>query len=111
MFKIKYRYKTGNSFHTYIEKDILEFDFEDIKYAQESLQRIKEHYEWYYSKHNSFRNEKKKPKWLKKDLEYDQCINIRINEDTEIQFWTPWCGYFEKLLEAEIIVDNKISFE
>ena len=39
-------------------------------------------------------------------------INLRITEDDEVQFWAPWCGYFETLYEAEIIPrDSDMRFE
>lgn len=41
-YKIKYFYKTGNSFHTEDKEDVLEFDWENIELAKEALKRINE---------------------------------------------------------------------
>ena len=44
---------------------------------------------------------------------YDDYSYIKLKADTGsfAQFSPPWCGYFEKLYDAEIITEeNKISF-
>jgi len=117
MYRIKYDYRTGDSFGSEDCTDLLEFEWEDYKYAKESLNRIKEHYEWYKSKDSYFKDEKPKPEWHKVKLPDDMkdhehyLINLRINDTEEVQFWCPWCGYFESLYGAEIVTDDKFSID
>jgi len=115
MFKIRYRYQTGDSFHRYDLEEILEYEWEDIQYARESLQRIKEHYLWYESKHKWYSADTVlKPKWHNvktedKWMPEESLINLRIDKENEVQFWPPWCGYFETLYNAEIILDERVE--
>ncbi len=117
-YKIKYFYQTGDSFHTEEREDILEFDWDDLDMAKESLKRIEEHYKWYQSKESYFGRKKEieKPKWHNVKYEHndEHCLmNIRMDNEKEVQFWPPWCGYFESLHSAEIITedsDMKIEF-
>ena len=118
MYKIKYLYRTGNSFGSEDCEDILEYEWEDYKFAKESLQRIKEHYEWYESIEDHFGGSKQIPKWHNVSMpekwmedQKHHIINLRINETDEVQFWCPWCGYFEHLYGAEIITDDKITID
>lgn len=123
MYKIKYHYQTGNSFGSEEREDILEYEWKDLDVAKECLKRIKEHYRWYQSHENrySFRNEEVvKPAWhnidmgkrmIKSDEHY--LMNMPMDNGNEIQFWPPWCGYFEHLYGAEIIIegDTDMRFE
>lgn len=118
-YKIKYNYQTGDSFHTETCEEVLEFDWEDLDIAKEGLKRINEHYKWYSSKNSySFnKNEVSKPEWhnVNTDLVSQEhyLMNIRMDNGKEVQFWPPWCGYFETLYGAEIIIedsDMKIEF-
>ena len=113
MYQIKYDYKTGNSFHTETREDLLEYEWEDLKVAKEALKRIREHYEWYQGIENVWSDEVEKPEWhnikpdsVSKDMEH--ClINIPMDNGEEVQFWAPWCGYFETLYGAEIVIGGK----
>ena len=107
MYKIKYCYQTGDSFSNEDCESILEYEFESLEFAKESLKRIKQHYEWYTEKNDCYRenpkDKVKKPSWYTADTGeygYDACINIRLNETTEVIFSCPWCGYFERLYGA-----------
>ena len=46
-YKIKYSYRTGDSFNTSEGEDTLEYVWTDLDVAKEALKRIKEHYKWY----------------------------------------------------------------
>ena len=43
-YKIKYNFKTGNSFGSHTEEDILELSFQNYDVALANLKRIEEHY-------------------------------------------------------------------
>lgn len=48
MYRIKYNYDTGDSFHNeYGLEDYLELEFQSLLIAEENLERIREHYEMY----------------------------------------------------------------
>lgn len=110
MYKIKFFYKTGDSFITEMLEDTLEFEWEKLDVVKECLKRIKEHYLWYKSI-ESYRKDKPldKPKWH--NVNYDHksmehhVINIPLDNGKDVQFIPPWCGYFEKLFSIEIILD------
>jgi len=109
-YKIKYEYKTGNSFGSHDEESILEYDWEDLEIAKESLRRIKEHYKWYeHMESPRWGDEVPEPKWFNVN-ERDKyirhhLINLPMDNGKEVQFYAPWCGYFETLYGARIIVD------
>ena len=108
MYKIKYNYQTGDSFSNSDCEDVLEFEWKDLDIAKECLKRIKEHYEWYTSIEGYQKNKVAKPKWHNvtggDTLSGEHhLINIPMDNGNEVQFWAPWCGYFETLYGAEII--------
>jgi hypothetical protein len=117
MYQIEYHYRTGDSFHTEDRTKLLEYEWENIKVAKESLKRIKEHYTWYqYMEGPRWRDKVPKPKWHSVKFEYkDQehvMINIPMDDGQEVQFWPPWCGYFETLYGAKIVLNGKdMAFE
>ena len=114
MYKIKYDYQTGDSFHTEEREDLLEYEWMDLDVAKECLKRIREHYKWYQSleNHYSFRKEEiVKPTWHNIDMsnfiirtDEHYLMNMPLDNGNEIQFWPPWCGYFEHLHGAEIVI-------
>ena len=121
IYHIEYSYRTGDSFGTQDHEDVLEYEWNDLEKAKESLARIKEHYTWYESKENHYGREKKveEPSWHKISGEHAQlggehCIlNIPMDNGNEVQFWPPWCGYFESLYGASIVSDedDDMSFQ
>lgn len=120
MYRIKYEYRTGDSFHTEDREEILEYEWKNLDVVKECLKRIREHYKWYESieNHYAYRHEKvEKPAWhniQKQDyiMGNEHClINLPLDNGKEIQFWPPWCGYFEQLYGAEIVpCDNDMKF-
>ena len=113
MYQIKYYYKTGSSFHTEDREDILEYEWEYLEVAKEALKRIKDHYAWYEGVNMPWANEVEKPKWhnikpdsTTKDMEH-HLINIPTDNGEDVQFWPPWCGYFETLYGADIVIGGK----
>jgi hypothetical protein len=118
--KIKYSYRTGDSFNTYDREEFLEIEWKDLNVAKEALKRIKEHYKWYKSVEDGRRYrdepEVKQPVWWKVKNEHistqHNLINLPLDNGKEIQMWCPWCGYFETLYGAEIVSgDTDMKFE
>lgn len=110
-YKIKYHYETGNSYATYMEEDILEVAYESIELAKEALKRIKEHYEWYKNENSYYKTKKvRRPKWWDCEYKYESerigLINLPTDNGKDFQMAAPWCGYFERLIRAEIIMDD-----
>ena len=130
-YRIQYNYDTGDSFKN--EPDnlgTLEMVWENLDVAKKNLQRIKEHYSQ-YKELNSYSYLKEKSKqeilesnkgkdWFVKGsnsnyYDSENCIILYSDDGKPWQFWAPWCGYFESLSYAEIIIpeeenDMKISF-
>ncbi len=130
---IKMEYITGDSFGSSEMEGQVELSWENLEIAKENLQRIKEHYQYYRERRNSFRKSEievlqkeasTKPWFCHEDnqkyisgtsSEYN--IVLKLDDGTETNYYTGmWCGYFERLLAAEIIAepiqdsDVRISF-
>ena len=113
VYQIKYSYRTGDSFHTEDREELLEYEWEDIKAAKEALRRIEEHYKWYESVNSPWMDDVKRPEWhnikpdsTTKDMEHN-LLNLVMDNGEEVQFWAPWCGYFETLYGASIVISGK----
>lgn len=122
-YKIKYNYETSDSFtpaHDCV--GYLEAIWTNLDIIKENLQRIREHYE-YYRKINScyssmsvkeikaFKKECAKKNWFVK--EWEDSLKLKADNGVDFQISAPWCGYFDRLIEAEIVADQsdmKISF-
>lgn len=37
------------------------------------------------------------------------CMKLKTDIGTTMQQWNPWCGYFEYLYSAEIIIDEELN--
>lgn len=115
-YQIKYDYETGNSFgREDIYGEVLsEFKWKDLSIVKENLQRIKEHYLWYKEyrryEYRYIKEEPTPPTWRKVTALYSDgyidssVINLKVDNGKEVQFWAPWCGYFETLYGAEIFI-------
>jgi hypothetical protein len=124
-YRVNVRYYIGDSNGKEDYEKILEPIWEDYDIAKEALRRIKEHWGWYNyeenEKHYSFSMEKvDRPEWHK--VESEVCkdhpwllLNLPLDNGEEFQFNPPWCGYFDGLYGAKIIlnvlVDPDASFE
>lgn len=119
-YRIKYVYDTGDSYHTeYNRVGYLEITWCDLDTAKDNLRKIKEHYQYYLDieKASSFKEIKTIKKiasqrdWFVK--KYEACFCLTTDKGSVVQIYAPWCGYFEKLNEVEIEVNNadmKVSF-
>lgn len=127
-YTIQIDYTTGDSFRSNREIENVDLSWENLDIAKENLQRIKGHYQHYHTTHNEYcvvRDGGKewgryKSRQFFKDLEeeaktkdwyhkgrphYDFVIMLKLDDGTEHQYHTFWCGYFERLHTAEIIAD------
>jgi hypothetical protein len=124
MYKIKYYYETCNSFGRQDDEGYLDLEWRDKSVAQDNLNRIREHYEYYRaidSKSYFSRPEKEQAAkkaiekaegkdWLvptEKDYDFSHHQIVLYTDDGKPwQFWAPWCGYFESLYSAEIVQED-----
>jgi hypothetical protein len=121
MYDIEITYKTGNSFGSHTEVDLLHIPVSSIETAKINLARIKEHYKIYDKKHNSYRSPSeqlqiKLPDFYiseyyetnsKTNKKYKcECDGIKfLTDSTEHEVIGPfWIGYFERLLSARVVV-------
>ena len=128
-YTIQIQYTTGDSFRSYQETNNIDLAWENLEIAKENLQRIKRHYQYYRDSNDygyprksndeikRIKAEAKQQVWYHKGRpHYDFIIMLKLDDGTEHQYHTFWCGYFEHLHEAEIIVepiedhDMRISF-
>lgn len=88
-YKIKIDYQTGDSFDTYDTSTLLDGEWNNLEVAKENLKRIQLHYEFFLCRSN------------RKTL-----LKLKTDDGVEYKFYPFWCGYFEKLYGAEIIVEG-----
>jgi hypothetical protein len=106
-YRIKISYETGDSFGRHDEEDLLDYEWDNLDMAKESLRRIKNHDE-YIEDYDLFNKPTiKLPDgvvWDKK-LRY---IGLELITDDGKPYRCPtfWTGYFEKLYSAEIIYND-----
>ncbi len=127
-YKIKVVYQTGDTFRSHETEDVLDFSWSNIDIAKKNLKHINEHYKLYMmidKDWNLGREEQnvkileasKKPWFYNKEKQYWKYQIGLEKDDGTIEFIsTSWCGYFESLWSAEIIIeedkdnDMKISY-
>jgi len=127
MYKIKIIYDTGNSFHKdYDVEKVLDLVVSNGDIAKANLKRIQEHYSYYLFMNQEWNASKKqKEEYFQKSRTKDwfnaahgdfaSQFNLYLFDDNGELFEQDafWCGYFESLNSAEIIMDNsdwKITF-
>lgn len=109
-YQIRYCYDTGDSNSSQQNcSDTLPNTWCKLDIAVENLNRIKEHYQFYLSENNyHFNNEKLDFNPKEKDWYVEQNPEFRIilytDEGKPVQIKAPWCGYFETLNFAEIVM-------
>lgn len=61
----------------------------------------------------SERHEKDKIVYLPDFDIVQNCLRLKLDNGNFVQFWAPWCGYFERLFGAKIILpkNNDLEFE
>lgn len=111
-FTIKIRYETGGTFETYTTTDKVGYVWTNIDKVKDALVRIKEHYAAKTSLDNRYISNAfkkfKKERWFCKDDEdiWEHYLILQDDEGNPIKLNAFWCGYFETLYSAEIIIDS-----
>ena len=113
IYKIEVFYQTGDSWTTEDVSKVLEMSWTNLDNAKKALQRIKEHYAWYRyvndPPHMS-RDKATEPNWHK-GQEYDFVISLTLDNKKDVTFIAPWCGFFEKLHRAKILLPSDSDTE
>jgi len=109
-YTIQITYQTGDSFNTYDDVSTVGAVWSDLKYAKLALKFIKEHHKYYqesryYSPSSSPKDVKaaKNSQWYTGD---SYSLNVLINENKKQKIHTFWMGFFERIREAKIIIDD-----
>lgn len=108
MYQIQYTYETGGEGGDFCFTKLLEFEWEKIEVAKENLNRIKNHYLWYYNVVGRFRNSHTKLDFVAKDEPWfvpnagKDRLKLLCDDGQEIEISAPWCGHFELLIRAYI---------
>lgn len=104
MYKIKVKYSTGDSNGTRREEALLEYDWNDAKIAQENVDRIIQHYEWYSSVHNHIcRKTFEKPSFV--DEKYDQSFALKMDDGQEQFYGAFWASWADSLESAQVVIN------
>jgi len=106
-YKIEISYQTGNSFGSSDEVDFLEYEWNNLDMAKESLSRIRNHHE-YCEEYTGYNKPRVKlPKGVLWDNE-GSCILLElVTDDGKPYIYQAfWIGYFEHLHSASIIYDD-----
>jgi len=113
MYTICCFYTTGDSFRSEDTSDEVGYQWDKLESAKESLQFLREHYEYYDSMNGhggKYKKNTKEPAYYKNEHSFP----IRKNDGSIGHISAFFCGYFETLHSAEIIAlgdtDMKISF-
>lgn len=115
MYTIEIYYQTGDSFGSNTRIETIGYSFETREEARLVLSYIKEHYTMYRDLENDYKKIKNdiikqyedKP-WFIKDKFDGYKYGIQY-KDRRIDCF--WCGYFETLYNATIILENQESDE
>ena len=112
--RIKIDYRTGDSFGSHDEIGYVDLEWSNIEKANESLQRIKNHYEYFQNNSDVYRKPKGEiPKGVVWENEHRVIMLELISDDGSPYLYSPfWVGYFEKLYSAKIVFsDNSMIYK
>jgi hypothetical protein len=108
-YTIEIHYQTGDSFHT--EECVKSIDptWENLEMAKQSLECIKNHYEYQKEHHDTWSEPKVSPpegvKWNEK---YKMIMLVLIDDNGNPFYYSDfWTGHFEQLHEAKIIISQE----
>lgn len=115
-YVIKVHYTTGDSFQSHDDVDEVGMQWSNLEKAKLALQYIKEHYQAYRANNegswirpNQFKIDSIKDKpWFhgKAGGRYWEHAILVEDDMGELHQISPfWCGYFERLHSAEIVVE------
>jgi hypothetical protein len=104
-YRIKINYRTGNSFGTYDEEAFIEYEWESLSMAKESLKCIKNHNEFYRDNSNLYT---KPMTQLPPGVSWDEEFRIIVlelvdDEGKNFRYSSFWTGYFEELSCVEVV--------
>ena len=110
-FVIKIEYRTGDSFNTYDEEEILDLPWYDLEIIQENVHRIQEQISLYESDLAYQEKDEialKKPWVVKKDKNVEwYSIKLLKDNGEDFQISVSWLGYFEYVQNIYIISVTK----
>lgn len=124
MFTINIEYTTGDSFNSNQTEDQVALVWKNKELARKALQAIKEHYEFCTlsdkygitpRERSEITSRAKLSSWYSKDHP-DFTLMVEVDDGSYMQLHAFWCGYFEILHSAEVIVcedtdtEDKIYF-
>ena len=103
-YVIEVHYQTGDSFHTEEKTEIVEMIWHNLSQAEESLDRLKNHYKYYEKNDCAWQKPKgKMPNGVSWNNKYKYIQLEFVDDEGEPVLYSPsWCGYFETLYSAEI---------
>ena len=112
---IEINYQTGDSFNSYSETGSVEITWEKLEVAKAALKRIRELDEYDRADNTWNTATPKLPDWAKKDRFGGINLILPLDDGSERNIHTFWCGYFEKLYSARIVAqkteDNDMIYE
>ena len=111
MYNIKITYITGDSFGSCETEDLVGCSWNNLDLAKKALKDIREHHKFFsgYSYERKSRDEIKDKSWFAREKDsYMAEYTLKLQDDSgEFQTISAfWMGYFESLIEAEIIEDD-----
>jgi hypothetical protein len=114
-YSIQVSYETGDSFSSRDEVSTIELTWNKLEVAKANLKRIEEHYRWYAEINSTYRRfskkelENKEPNWhktIKERWDTSPIVVLKTDDGKDFQFYAFWCGYFETLYSAEIVLSE-----
>ena len=127
-YKIQINYDTGDSFHNETDcTETLNMSWDNLDKAKQALKDIKEHHEFYMfmkqtyeaskSQQEKYQRKARRKPWHcgeNKDQYEFYGLMLENDEGERVHESAFWCGYFESLNGAEIIVpidEDDLKFE
>lgn len=117
-YTININYDTGDSFNQYPnQEETISLEWDNLDIAKENLISIKEHYNLYRASNSFYRKDLEKYQEEYKDREWrvgdyntfenSNSIKLKADNGNYMTLHCFWCGYFESLNYAEVILVNK----
>lgn len=112
--RIQDHYKMYDALNSYFDKRtnqeiIKSFEGNDWLVSDKKMAAFKSETEWWCIDENRItacENKGYKIREVYDETMAENCIILYTDEGKPWQIWAPWCGHFETLYGAEIIVDN-----
>jgi hypothetical protein len=125
MYQLEIKYQTGDSLNSYQETEVLCLSWKDINNAKENLLYIKEHYKMYEEFVTAYTKDKYKilekyenKEWFVKPEKNDYnlersitIINFKLDNGNKMRARADWCGIFENLEYAKVVLEPDEDLE